>query len=166
MQKLKEYFHENIDEQFEELEKYCKEDNRCDLFVSILMKLFKDKDDPVANALTALLFSLTRIDFRSPITNPYHFEGSWIYNLNSFIGNYFYDDFYFSVRQGGYTNRWLIEAEDYEKDQKLTQNPLILIYASEDNVKFNEEFNKNPAKNRDLKCKSSGRIEKLLKSGD
>ena len=115
------------------LKKYC-EDKRILTFVETLMK-----GSNVSQYLSMLVYQISHYDINLR-------SSTWLEDLNSFIGNYFLDDFYFRV---GWNLSWdgfgedvegLVKIGDIETDMAVfeyvsgfSQDPMILVQAAIDN---------------------------------
>lgn len=160
---------DKISEQFLELEGYCENYPEINEFVSIvtypmLNPLNADKlNFEISDNLCTLIWQITNYDLRSAIYNEYHFRGDWVYFLNSFIGNYFLDDSYFTLETGIWDTWTALVATDQEV---ISQNPYVLIEAAKDNANF--FIKSGTLKGHEYLefiktgMQSSGNVEKLL----
>lgn len=155
-----EYSINKLKVQFRELRSYCERDEDINKFVNLLLTClnYNSFDNSVfekvaSDELSTLIYQITQYDFRTALTNPYHFKGNWVYNLNSFIGNYFFDDFGFVVEHVEQDKTWTARTARIE--DIFFQDPNILIEAAYDNARFYQS---------DLKTllNTSGNVERLL----
>lgn len=162
-----------LHQQITEIQRTCFEEGNEDIFEFVRLITFPmlqqhdlvDKKDNLdyrtGDVLSMFIWQLTDYDFLTATTNPYHFRADWAYQLNSFIGNFFYDDAYFNLRRASFGTWEAIPSQD------KTQNPRVLIEAARDNAIFH--INVENAENSDEKKKilkqgmiSSGNVEQLL----
>ena len=167
-------------EQIIELQRMCHGENNKDVAEFVRLLTFPMLNDygvdynfdyEVSESLCQLFYEITNYDFKGATCNPYHFQANWVYILNGFISNYFFDDSYFFVTPTGLYNQWEVSSEPEFPHTYGTQNPLVLIEAAKDNVNFVKSFNEKT--NRDEKLSflkkgmiSSGNVEKLLKENE
>lgn len=139
---------ERLDSQFSELDEYCREYPELIEFVDLIVYPMinptdigkEDSKTKISTELTGFIYDINKCDLRSNMTNPYHFQANWVYNLNNFIGNWFLDDFSFSVKQNGYWGCWKI-VNDPEQDG--SQDPQVMILAAKENVNHHEKLSEN-----------------------
>jgi hypothetical protein len=157
---VEEYSINQLRVQFKELRAYCEKNEDVSNFVNLLLTCTKynsfDKsvlEKVASDELHQLLYEITKYDFCSAITNQYHFKGSWVYMLNSFISNYFYDDCGFVVEHESQHKTW--NARSSSTTDIFLQDPRILVEAAYDNARFYHS---------DLKTllTTSGNVERLL----
>ena len=166
------YSIDKFNEQINELKSYCAKDPDIGRFVDLLLTCYKYNsfdntyfEKVVSDQLCDLMYDITKVDYRTMFTNPYHFKASWVYHLNSFIGNYFLDDFGFSIKNNSSAyNIWVASSAT---DDMFLQDPAILIEAAYDNAQFYFNVkNTNTTSLRTsltgLKMKSSGKVEKMI----
>lgn len=133
--------HSMIDSQLEELRETCSQHENIAEFVRLLTYPMFNTDERseqsvdyrVGQALGSFMYDLVNYDFISATTNSFHFQSDWVYQLNSFIGNYFLDDSYFTVKKKSSFGVWRAEYADGEF---ATQNPQVLIEAAKDIAAF------------------------------
>lgn len=134
--------HSMIDEQLQELADTCAKYDDIAEFVQMITYPMLNKDEERSNqsleyrigqALGSLMYDLVKYDFISATTNEFHFQSDWVYQLNSFIGNYFLDDLYFTVNRQNPFGIWRVEAAIGEF---ATQDPRVLIEAAKDISNF------------------------------
>jgi len=87
-----------------------------------------------SRALCTMFWELTNYDIKSAISNQYHTLGNWIYELNMFIGNYIYDDAYFTLKkESRIGNQWsLRHANDGDDIYDIN----ALLEAALENAKY------------------------------
>lgn len=133
--------HSMIDSQLEELRETCAQYEDIAEFVRLITYPMFNTDERseqsvdyrVGQALGSFIYDLVNYDFISATTNSFHFQSDWVYQLNSFIGNYFLDDSYFIVKKKSPFGVWRAEYSDGEF---ATQDPLVLIEAAKDVANF------------------------------
>ena len=133
--------HRMIDEQLKELQATCSKYEDIAEFVKLItfpMFHSEERSDQsveyrIGQALGSFMYDLVQYDFISAITNPFHFQSDWVYQLNMFIGNFFLDDAYFTVERKGSWKVWSVKPSDGEF---ATQNPQVLIEAAKDIANF------------------------------
>lgn len=132
---------ETFDSELQKLNYYCDNYPNIQLFVEYLIKGVGNKyetwGDYIPGQLEAFLYKL---GYSIGVRNPKNFNLSWVSELNSFIGNYFFDDSYFTVKQGIH-NVW--EIKPANEDDEHYQDPLILINAAKDNAKYYYQLEQN-----------------------
>jgi hypothetical protein len=79
----------------------------------------------------------------SNIANQFHFNPGWASDLNSFIGNFVYDDaaFDFDIDEDFYDTIKFKPARD---DGRWLQNPTVIVEAAKANRAFYEKKNADP----------------------
>lgn len=167
--KMQEISNRYLAEQITEIQKVCLEEGNEDILEFVRLITFpmlnqheKDNlDYRIGDVLSNFVWQLTDYDFLTATTNPYHFRADWAYQLNSFIGNFFFDDAYFNLRRASFGTWEAIPSQD------KTQNPIVLIEAARDNAIFhinveNAEFDWEKKKILERGMISSGNVEQLL----
>jgi hypothetical protein len=177
LQKIRDYSIKKFDEEIAELQKYMDEDKDIALFVEKLFYGFgkndiseeynNDIDCRISEVLNRFIWSIWNTSPLHDLGNKYHFNGGWVYNLNNFIGNVFWDDAGFSISRDNkrYTKEWVVAPNT---DDMFLQEPTILIAAAEDIAKYWIECEAAPdgKQKREILERgmiSSGRVEALLK---
>jgi len=165
VEQLKKQNAEHFDKEMTQLIETCQKYPDIAEFVRVLVPGLLSKEGTeeykVADALSTFLYDICGMDIYTALTNPCHYKGDWLYNLNFFIGNFFLDDAFFTVTQTAVWNMW--KAADSECG---CQKPLVLIAAAKENARFIRKM--SPLKGKDLKkalkegMKSSGEVEKAL----
>jgi tagatose-1,6-bisphosphate aldolase non-catalytic subunit AgaZ/GatZ len=107
--------------------------------------------DACAQQLSQLMYHICKYSFYTSMTS--RIQGDWVYELNSFIGNYLLDDFYFKLEQVGPNKLWQAKAAS-----SGIQDAKQLVDAAKDNV---EAF-----KQIDLKIAARQEIMRQLVIGD
>lgn len=102
-----------------------------------------NKEYSIARNLCKFMYDLQGYDFESAITNEYHFQGNWIYELNSFIGNFFNDDSYFVLEKEDEFSCW--EARVANDCDKGSQDPKKLINAAIENIELRNHLQEKMA---------------------
>jgi hypothetical protein len=70
-----------------------------------------------SSALCTMFWELTNYDIKSAVSNKYHTKGDWVYEINMFIGNYIYDDAYFTLKkENKIGNQWSLRNANDEDD--------------------------------------------------
>jgi hypothetical protein len=98
----------------------------------------------ISQELHKIFYELTEYDFHTATTNPYHFQCDWIYFIDSFMGNYFYDDFYFSVFNRDSKSKYSIVEIAADTDSYVSQDPRELIIAAVKNTAITARLQKLP----------------------
>lgn len=166
MEQNKSHFEDDMKRLVETCNKYPEIEEFVRVLINGLLSDDKSEEYRIADVLSGFLWQLNNIDIRSSLTNPHHYRGSWLYELNSFIGNYFLDDARFAiVRSEGY-NDWKV-ISDCENG---IQNPLALIAAAKDVANFYCKLNGLEGKAW-MRCmrkgmESSGEVERYLQRND
>jgi hypothetical protein len=81
-----------------------------------------------------MFWELTNYDIKSAVSNQYHTKGDWIYELNMFIGNYVYDDAYFTLKkENKIGNQWSLR---HANDDDVTYDLKALMAAALENAKY------------------------------
>jgi hypothetical protein len=86
-----------------------------------------DSDAKIGREIIQMIWQISGMDF-SNMGNSYHYNPGWVSEMNSFIGNYIYDDSgfdfefdrTFEFKPAGDNGRWL-------------QNPLVIVEAAKAN---------------------------------
>jgi hypothetical protein len=134
-----------VDKNIQQLKEYC-QDESIAKFVEYItypinhpeLKYNQDVKYSVALNLYKFAYDLIDYDFDSAITNEFHFQADWIYQLNSFIGNFFNDDLYFVLYKENKTSFWKVRtSNDYDRG---SQDPRELIQAAKDNVAISQKI--------------------------
>lgn len=131
-----------FNEQLQYLKQYCEEDKFVEEMVSYIIA-FSDEDayaekssDEARLGLDILqhIWEITGISMTG-IGNSIHFDLSWVSNLNSFIGNYIYDDSAFKLKPFNRTFEFEPSGScDAGKD--WLQDPRIIIEAAKANREY------------------------------
>lgn len=164
-----------VDQHMQELKDECNKDPDIAEFVRLITypMLHNEEEHPdesldhrTGQELRMFLWKISKVDLE--ITNPYHFNTNWIYELNSFIGNFFYDDAYFRIyKKVSFMNLWEVEADN---DFGI-QNVRALIEAARDNARFyaiEDQFHRKEItreewmEKRQLGMQSSGLVEQAI----
>jgi hypothetical protein len=147
-----------INEQLVELEQTVNANPDIELLVDVLTVPMRNgvnntDTDTIdwAENLSQLIYQICRYDFYNNITSNIH--GDWVYELNSFIGNYLLDDFYFKVYQVGQNGLW--QAESTESG---IQDAKKLVDAAKENIEIYKQV--------DLKIAARQEILNQLIIGD
>lgn len=129
------------------LKEYCEKDESVKEMVSYILKYNDESsirthasvDALIGHELTIFIWQITRFDL-SALTNQYHFPVNWAGNLNSFIGNFVYDDSAFTFTRS-YNGTFVFDATTDDAELWL-QNPKILVEAAKVNVAYHLERDK------------------------
>lgn len=115
-----------------------------------------------ASALNHLVWKICGLDVLTSMTNPFHYSGGWLDELNLFIDNYFLGCLCFSVTRENYFKVWEAMADN----KNGTQHPLVLVAAAKDNDRFYRKVAglQGEEGKRCMKegMESSGEVERLL----
>ncbi len=124
--------------QYEELVTYVINDDRVEVFVENLLYCMDDdnKSDEVKYNQSENIY----YDIKSAIKNNYHMQANWIYELNRFIGNYVYDDAYFTLKKTKPFGVWELKNASNDIDE-IYHNTDDIIEAALDNAKFYLDVN-------------------------
>lgn len=130
-----------IQEQFNKLEHKVNTNPDIEILVNVLtlpMQCgWKQVDADALNwaeNLSQLIYQICRYDFYNNITSDIH--GDWVYKLNSFIGNYLLDDFYFKVYQVGQHGLWQATCDN----DHGTQDAKKLVDAAKENIEIYKQI--------------------------
>ena len=172
--KLKQYSHNKLDEQFEELQTLLDKHEDISKFFELLTLQFSIEERyskkarenvhlVASDVLSTFVYNIWKIDISSDLLNTFHFNGGWVPNIISFMVNVFLDDSGFSIKQN--RNGWEVSQGE---DDNWYQDPNILIAAAYDTAKFYIEVETVPNGPPKLEIMkrgmiSSGEVEKLLK---
>jgi len=129
-----------IDQSIKRLQDYCEQYPDVKEFVELIL----DEHNPIGRQLCTFVW---QISGQSISFNDYHSTDT-LYQLRSFIGNFFMDDSYFNVRVVPYYPN-LTEYGAYASgDSAGTQDPKVLINAARHNIalynkvdRFDEDLN-------------------------
>ena len=118
------------------------------------------EDAELGRAICQHLWEISGMDF-SNMANRFHFDPGWVRELNSFIGNYIYDDaaFDFEVERNG-----TVHFKPAGNDGRWLQNPLIIVEAARANRVYYTSMDRSTIHNRHLVSKADpSRVLELAK---
>jgi hypothetical protein len=120
---------QRIEKNYAKLSEYCVKDAKVAEFVNVLT----GPDSEVATALSDLICEIGFPLDKRHIT--------FTDNLNSFIGNAFYDDTTWTIGHTEQNGHWKATVLDGpEGTVYAAQDPLVLIEAAKENVKLNKQL--------------------------
>ncbi len=126
--------HEYLQLQLDELKDTCDKDPAVAEMVRYILAYSDqmaycggNEDAKIGREIIQMIWQITGMDF-SDMGNEFHFSPGWVNKMNSFIGNYVYDDSgfdfefdrTFEFKPAGDNGRWL-------------QNPLVIVEAAKAN---------------------------------
>ena len=131
--------HDYLQTQLDELKGYCDQDPSVAELVKYLIAYSDEMayssndaspDAVLGRDLCQILWEISGTSLGN-IGNQFHFNPGWVRELNSFIGNYFYDDaaFDFDINE----RSGIIRFKAASDTGRWLQNPLILIEAAKAN---------------------------------
>lgn len=139
---VREKSHKYLDEQITELEKNCSHDAGVAEMVRYILAYSDqmaycggNKDAKIGREIIQFIWQINGTDL-SDMGNSVHFNSSWARNLNSFIGNFIYDDSAFDFEQAEFNGVFGFKAAG-DTDRWL-QNPMILVEAAKANREYYE----------------------------
>lgn len=174
--KLRNYSYIKLNEQFDELQELLNEYEDIAKFFELLTLRFYSPipkysketrtniEYVASDALASFVWQIwPSLDIGSALLNSYHFDGSWVANLNSFMVNVFLDDSAFSIKRE--YSEWCCGPPT---DDNWHQDPKILIAAAYDMARYwiEVEDQENGLPKLEVIKRgmvSSGEVEKLLK---
>lgn len=137
--------HKHLQDQIDQLKAYCdKDESVAELIRYILVyaneqSVYTDRslDARIGSQISMFIYEIAHIDLAS-LTNSFHFPVDWAANLNSFIGNFIYDDAAFTFTRS-YNRTFRFDAHINDTDMWL-QDPKILIEAAKVNAAYYDEL--------------------------
>lgn len=175
----KNYTINQIEEQFIQLENYCSKYPEIDVFVTTILELIGagmdnrkyTPEQQLASAVCELLGEFNHSNLRGNLAykDSRNFRGSWIQDLNSFIGYHLLDDGGLVFRNDGLCNKWKMHSYDGLSGGGYTQNPLAIIAAARDNMNFENSLRKMEDNLNSFYWRgmiSSGNVEKYMLRND
>ncbi|RYF04034.1 MAG: hypothetical protein EOO40_11595 [Deltaproteobacteria bacterium] len=114
-----------------QLTEYCEADPRVREFVETVLDFTRTPPGEASSVgffLRTLLWEIAKVDISD---NPFHGVAT-LYELRSFIGNYFMDDSYFVLYEEGK----LMRAKSSQDDEHDTQDPRALLAAAQHNREY------------------------------
>lgn len=166
LEKLKAQNAKSFDDDLQCLVERCNNYPDIAEFVQALFAgLMADKDSDeyrIADALNNLVYDIWQTDISQSLGSQYGYYGGWLADFNSFVGNCFLDDSYFTITKTGSFHTW-----EATLSPDGTQNPLALLAAARDNAFFLHKADSLDGADG-LRCyavgmESSGEVERLLK---
>lgn len=131
LDKVEAHHHHAIENSKARIAKYCEQYPNIRLFVEAVLNF----DEPwgtgasLPRVLRTLFWEISQMELKQ--ANP-----DTLCSLASFVGNYFLDDSYFILEKDRH-GFWRGRSYD---DEGSTQNPLALIRAAEENVKWYQDW--------------------------
>jgi len=141
--------HEYLQTQLDELQASCDADPEVAELVKYLVAYSDEMayssntasyEANVGREICQILWQISGMDF-SNIANQFHFNPGWVSKLNSFIGNYIYDDSGFDFTQSEYNGTF--DFKSTGDDDRFLQNPLIIVEAAKANRDYYDRADKD-----------------------
>ncbi len=137
----------------------CQKDSNAALWVKLMTYPMMNTVDSAANPENAIqvqavldisrelhtfFYELTEYDFHTAITNPYHFQCNWLNFVDNFMGNYFYDDFCFTIHNRTSKTKFQHVETANDTDSWCSQSPQDLINSALHNASLSAKIQKLP----------------------
>ncbi len=139
--------HEYLQKQIDELEMSCAKDAGVAEMVRYIIAYSDqmaycggDADAKIGREIIQFIWQISSTDL-SDMGNSIHFNPSWARKLNSFIGNYIYDDSAFDFEQSEFNGVFEFKAAG-DTDRWL-QNPMVLVEAAKANRAYYERADRD-----------------------
>lgn len=133
---------EFLQKQIDELEMSCAKDAGVAEMVRYILAYSDqmaycggDADAKIGREIIQFIWQINGTDLSS-MGNSIHFDPSWARKLNSFIGNYIYDDSGFDFEQAEFNGTF--EFKSGSDNGRWLQNPLVLVEAAKANREYYE----------------------------
>lgn len=136
-----------LNRQIDELEKSCNDDADVAEMVRYILAYSDqmaycggDEDAKIGREIIQFIWQISGMDLSS-MGNSFHFDPSWANTLNSFIGNYIYDDSGFDFAQSEFNGTF--EFKSAGDTGRWLQNPLVLVEAAKANRAYYERADRD-----------------------
>lgn len=144
---VREKSHKYLDQQLDELQKYCTNDLGVAEMVKYIVAYSDqmaycggNEDAKIGREIIQFLWQINGMDL-SDMGNSIHFDPSWARKLNSFIGNFIFDDSGFDFEQAEFNGAFEFKSAD--DNGRWLQNPWVLVEAAKANREYYERADKD-----------------------
>ena len=165
-EKITEVSHQFLQSQIDELRTTCDKDPRVAEMVRYIIAYSDqmaysngDEDAEIGRQIIQHIWEINGGDL-SNIGNKYHFNPSWAYELNSFIGNFVYDDSGFDFEVTDFNGT--IEFKYAGDDDRWLQNPSVIVEAAKANHAYYKLMDSMTLEDRRGRAHDKADISKVL----